>query len=286
MSVYRTFNQQQLDAQYNVRAGIPDHLDIFARWEEAGRAFRREHHVLENLAYGEGDKQSLDLFQAKRPNRPLLVFIHGGYWQSLDKSDFSCLAGPYLDEDVNVAVINYRLAPAVRMGDIVADNRAAVLWLYRNAARLAVDPDRIFVSGHSAGGHLTATMAGTDWAAFDAPTNLLKGACAISGLYDLEPIRLCYLNKVVDLTPQDVAAYSPTLHLPTSDLPFILTVGGNESAEYHRLQSEYTDLLRAQGRTVRIVNQRGGHHFDAVERLGDCDGELSAAVLQMIHAAG
>lgn len=286
MSVYRTFNQQQLDSQYNVRAGIPDHLDIFARWAESGRAFRRDHRVQEDLAYGDEDKQSLDLFVARSPGRPLLVFIHGGYWQSLDKSDFSCLAKPYLDEDINVAVVNYRLAPTVKMADIVADNRAALLWLHRNAPRLGFDPARIFVSGHSAGGHLTATMAGTDWSAFDAPATLVRGACAISGLYDLEPIRLCYLNKVVGLTPDDVAAFSPARHLPTTDLPMILTVGGDESPEYHRLQQDYADLLRAQGHQVRIMTQRGGHHFDAVDRLGDRDDELSAAVLQMIYATG
>jgi arylformamidase len=286
MSVYRNFNQDELDKQYNVRAGIPGFQDIFHRWAKVSEAFRGAHSVKQDLAYGPGEKQTLDFFPAATKGRPLLVFIHGGYWQSLDKSDFSYIAAPYLRRDINVAVVNYRLAPDVGMTEIVRDNRQAVAWLYRNACDLGdFDADKIFVSGHSAGGHLTAILAGTDWAEFGVPSDILKGGCAISGLYDLEPIRLCYLNKVVQLTSADVVAFSPVLHLPKVRLPMILTVGGDESAEYHRLQAEYQSMLEANGFDVGIVEQRGGHHFDAVDLLGDGDGPLAAAVIRMIESS-
>ncbi len=116
MSVFRNFNQEELDQQYNVRAGIPGYQDIFLAWEKSSAEFRRTHPVRENLAYGPDIKQTLDFFPAATQGRPLLVFIHGGYWQSLDKSDFSYVAAPYLKEDINVAVVNYRLAPDVRHG--------------------------------------------------------------------------------------------------------------------------------------------------------------------------
>ncbi|MBP0638681.1 alpha/beta hydrolase [Cupriavidus sp. AcVe19-6a] len=285
MSVYRNFNQECLDKQYNVRGGIPGYQAIFDRWARDSRGFRASHPVREDLAYGDDPKQSLDFFPAATPRRPLLVFIHGGYWQSLDKSDFSYVAAPYLRRDINVAVVNYRLAPDVPMAAIVRDNQEALAWLYRQAEALGFDGDRIFVSGHSAGGHLTATMAGTHWEQFGVPADLVKGGCAISGLYDLEPIRLCYLNKVVRLTPADVAAYSPVYHLPTARLPMILTVGGDESDEYHRLQAQYAALLREQGIEAEVVVQARGHHFDAVDYLGDAEGELAGAVLKMIAAA-
>lgn len=283
MSVYRNFNQEQLDQQYNVRAGIPGFQDIFEAWEKTSAAFRRANPVRENLAYGPDIKQALDFFPARTAGRPLLVFIHGGYWQSLDKSDFSYVAAPYLQHDVNVAVVNYRLAPDVGMAEIVRDNRDAVAWLYRHAAELGFDANRIFISGHSAGGHLTATLAGTDWETLGVPADVVKGGCAISGLYDLEPIRLCYLNKAVRLTEADVASYSPIHHLPLVKLPMILTVGGDESPEYHRLQREYQALLTECGFDVQIVPQDGGHHFDAVDLLGNSNGALSAAVLRMIE---
>ncbi len=282
MSVYRNFNQEELDQQYNVRAGIPGFQDIFHRWEKISADFRRTNRVMENLAYGPNLKQALDFFPAATKNRPLLVFIHGGYWQSLDKSDFSYIAAPYLKRDINVAVVNYRLAPEVGMAGIVRDNRDAVAWLYRNADELEFDANRIFVSGHSAGGHLTATLAGTDWETFGVPADVVKGGCAISGLYDLEPIRLCYLNKVVRLTEADVASFSPVRHVPMVKLPMILTVGGDESQEYHRLQRQYQSLLIERGFDVQVIPQQGGHHFDAVDLLGDTEGPLASAVVRMI----
>lgn len=284
MPVYRSFDQEALDQQYNVRAGIPDHLDIFSRWARTGEAFRRATSFREDIAYGSDTKQTYDLFPATSPGRPVLVFIHGGYWQSLDKSDFSSLAGLYQANDINFVVVNYRLAPDVRMGDIVEDNRQAVLHLYRNAASLGLDRDAIFVCGSSAGGHLSAALAGTDWTDYDAPADLIKGACAISGLYDLEPIRLCYLNKAVQLDQSEVTRFSPIHHLPKAPLPYILSVGGDESDEFHRLQAQFQTLLDDHGLDVRIVRQRDGHHFDAVDRVGEAGNDLSNAILEMIEA--
>lgn len=282
MAIYRNFNQEQLDAQYNVRAGIPNYLEIFARWKSDGAAFRSAHVVQENLAYGEDEKQQLDFFPATYPDQPLLIFIHGGYWQSLDKSDFSSIAGPYLEKNINVAVVNYRLAPSATMSEIVSDNQKALTWLFDNASRLNFSRDRIFVSGHSAGGHLTAVLAGTDWKALGYPADLIKGGCAISGLYDLEPIRLCYLNKVVGLTAHDVAVFSPLRTPRPFKVPMILTVGGAESPEYFRLQAEYEQLLKQEGSLLRVVDLKTGHHFDAVDALGVGSGELSQTVVRMI----
>jgi arylformamidase len=280
MPVYRSFNQEALDQQYNVRAGIPDHLDIFTRWAKSSAQFRREHALNEDVRYGVDEKQALDFFPARDKGRPVLIFIHGGYWQSLDKSDFSTVALPYLEANINVAVVNYRLAPSVRMGEIVLDNVHALAYLYRRAQALGLDRDAIYVSGSSAGGHLTGILAGTDWTKYDLPADVVKGACAISGL---EPIRLCYLNNAVKLDEREVADFSPKFHLPSTNPAFILTVGGDESDEFHRLQAEYQTLLNNQGLDVRIVRQRDGHHFDAVDRLGEVGGALSQAVIDMIR---
>ncbi len=284
MPVFRNLDQESLDKQYNNRAAVPEHPAILARWAADAAAFRQAHAVEENLAYGSDPKQTLDYFPAGGPGRPLLIFIHGGYWQALDKSDSSHLAAPYLARGIDVAMLNYRLAPDATMAEIVRDNRSAVVWLHRNARVLGFDANRIFVSGHSAGGQLVGMLAGTRWEDFGLPADVLKGGCSISGLYDLEPIRLCYLNRVIGLTETDVAAYSPMHHPPTTTLPMILTVGGDESDEYHRQQAEYAALLRERGVPVSIVVQPHGHHFDALEPLGDAQSELTAAVLAMIEA--
>ncbi|KAF1055192.1 MAG: hypothetical protein GAK41_00396 [Burkholderia gladioli] len=283
MAIYRGFDQTELDLQYNTRSRVPDHPASFERWIATSAAFRRDHAVQEDVRYGDADKQTFDFFPARDRGRPVLVFIHGGYWQSLDKSDFSAIAGPYLAENLNVAVVNYRLAPAVRMGDIVHDNALAVAHLYRHADALGLDRDAIFVSGHSVGGHLTGMLAGLDWARHAVPADIVKGACAISGLYDLEPIRLCYLNEAVRLDEREVTEFSPKYRLPAAPLPFILSVGGDESDEFHRQQAEYQTLLNAHGLDVQIVRQRDGHHFDAVSRLGEAGSALSQAVIAMMR---
>lgn len=284
MPVFRNLDQQSLDKQYNNRAAVPEHPAILARWAADAAAFRQAHAVEENLAYGSDPKQTLDYFPAGGAGRPLLIFIHGGYWQALDKSDSSHLAAPYLARGIDVAMLNYRLAPDVTMAEIVRDNRSAVVWLHRNARVLGFDANRIFVSGHSAGGQLVGMLTGTRWEDVGLPADVLKGGCSISGLYDLEPIRLCYLNREIGLTETDVAAYSPIHHPPTTTLPMILTVGGDESDEYHRQQAEYAALLRQRGVPVSIVVQAHGHHFDALEHLGDAQSELAAAVRGMIEA--
>ncbi|MBO4123311.1 alpha/beta hydrolase [Cupriavidus gilardii] len=284
MPVFRNLDQESLDKQYNNRAAVPEHPAILARWAAEAAAFRQAHAGKEDLAYGGDPKQRLDYFPAGGPGRALLIFIHGGYWQALDKSDSSHLAAPYLARGIDVAMLNYRLAPEATMAEIVRDNRDAVAWLHRQAEALGFDAGRVFVSGHSAGGQLVGMLAGTRWQDFGLPADVIKGGCSISGLYDLEPIRLSYLNRVIGLTEADVAAYSPMRHPPATALPMILTVGGDESAEYHRQQAEYAALLRQRGVPVTIVAQARGHHFDALDVLGDPQSELAAAVLAMIEA--
>jgi arylformamidase len=223
-------------------------------------------------------KTDAGFFPAKDKGRP--VHLHSRrLLQSLDKSDFSTVALPYLDANINVAVINYRLAPSVRMGDIVRDNSEAIAHLYRNSDAVGLYGDAIFGSGNSAGGRQTAIMAATDWTEHDLPANVVKSACALSGLYDLEPIRLCYLNKAVQLDEKKAAMFSPKFYLPTTSLPIILAVGGDESDEFRRLRAEYQTLLTNHGLDVQNVRQSDGHHFDAVDRLGKVVGALSQAVI-------
>src|SRR5262249_55797717 len=153
---------------------------------EESEAVRRARACTLDIAY---DVETLDLFPAEKMPAPCLLFIHGGYWQALDKSDFSYLVPPFQDARVVGAVGNNTLAPEAKIDEIVRQNRAAVAWLHHHAGEHGIDPERIHVAGHSAGGHLTAMVLATDWTAFGLDHNPVRGACAISGLYDLEPIR-------------------------------------------------------------------------------------------------
>lgn len=287
--VYRDYDQAALDGQLNLRARWPEHAEYFARWAEQSAAVRRRLGGRIDLPYGPSDGQKLDLFVPAGGGRaPLLVFIHGGYWQSLDKGDFSYLAAPYVAAGVAFASLNYDLAPAVSVEEIVAQVRTALAWLYRNAGDLGIDPDRLYVSGHSAGGHLTAMALATDWAAdgrAGLPADLVKGGCSISGVYDLEPLRLSYHQAVLNLTPEMARRLTPLGDLPTRAGPMILAVGSEETEEFLRQQDKYAAAWRDAGLALQVVELPGRNHFTAVDALGETDHELFAAVSALVLGA-
>ena len=221
-----------LDAQYNLRAAVPEHLTYFARYERESAALRAHWPGRLDLAYGPTARQAIDLFLPSEGPAPLLVFIHGGYWQSRDRKDFSFVAGPLLERGAAIALLGYDLAPQVRMDAIVAEIRAGLAWLYRHAPAHGCDPARLYIAGHSAGGHLAAMALATDWRTFGLPEDVLKGVCAISGMFDLEPISRCYLNEVVGLDEGEARRNSPihlTLH---GRCPVIVAVGELETKAF------------------------------------------------------
>lgn len=282
MALYRDYDRAALDAQYFLRGRVPQHAEYFRRWAEDSAAARRTRSCRLDIPY---DGEKLDLFPAERRSAPCLLFIHGGYWQAFGKSDFSFVAPAFQDAGVTVAVVDYTLAPKAGMDEIVRQNRAAVAWLYRNAGECGIDPARIHVSGHSAGGHLTAMVLATEWAALGLDRNPVRGACAISGLYDLEPIRLSYLNDVLALDATTAERNSPLRHLPKRSPPLILSVGTGETGEFLRQQESFAAAWRAAGLPLEIADQPGDNHFDAVERLGQPQSPLHQAVMRQISGA-
>lgn len=282
MKVYGGYTRDQLDAQYNLRARHPDHPEHFARWSRASADARASLPCELEIRYGAGDKQSLDIFRAPAGAgpRPLLAFVHGGYWQAMDKADFGFLAPSFTRAGITLAVLNYWLAPQATIHEIIDDVRAALVWLWRNAASFGADPARLFVSGHSAGGHLTGMMLATDWGALgaDLPPDLVKGGCSISGLYDLEPIRLCFLNEALSLDAADARRASP-IHLPAPAAPLLLAVGGDETAEFHRQQAELVRVWRSGN--LRQIDMPGHDHFSIMGSLAEEASPVHRAVVQL-----
>ena len=223
--------------QYNARAAIPDHPYIFTRWIKDSAQVRRTNAALFDLAYGEADGERLDFFPAPRSGAPLLVFIHGGWWRSLDKSDFSFIAPAYTRAGFNVALTNYTLAPSASIADIVRQQLRAMSWLYRHAETYDFDPDSIVVAGHSAGAHLAAMMMAAVWPAYDPalPADLVKGGVLMSGIYDLAPVLHAeFVNVDLKLTHEDIEPLSPAGIPKAHKAPFITAVGGLESEEFKR----------------------------------------------------
>ncbi len=272
------------EREYNARAAIPDHPQIFARWAEQAAATRRLRACLLDLPYGETAGERLDLFPARNDGAPLLVFIHGGYWRSLDKSDFSWLASPFVANGVSLALVNYGLAPRTPIEEIVRQMLRAHAWLHRNADRLGFDPNRIFTAGHSAGAHLTAMMMAALWPAYaaDLPADLIKGGLAVSGIYDLEPlVHAKFLRDDLRLTVRRARRLSPVHLPPATRRPLYTAVGGLESAEFRR----QTALIGAAwaGNLAREVPMPGLHHLNVIDELAQPASALFGAALEMIR---
>jgi arylformamidase len=279
-----------LDANYNLRAAVPEHPIYFARYEAASQAFRQRAGGRLDLAYGDSPRQAIDLFLPQTADTgapPLLVFIHGGYWQRFDRKDFSFVAAPLVAAGAAVAMLGYDLAPAVDMDRIVAEIRQGIAWLYRQGAGHGFDPERIFLAGHSAGGHLAAMALATDWrGAWRLPEGLIKGVVAISGVFDLEPIRLCYLNEVLALDPKQARRNSP-LHLPPgAPCPVTVVVGEQETAAFHEQSSAYAAKLSAAGRPCQLVVQPAVDHFAIIMSMAEPGAPLVQAICRQMGLAG
>lgn len=274
-TLYRGMDRDEIDRQLNLRARWPEHEEYFERWARDSAAARARLDARLDLAYGASEGQTLDLFPAAAGSEPapILAFIHGGYWQSLDKGDFSYLAPAFVEAGIAFASLNYDLAPKVGVGEIVGQIRSALVWLARHGPAHGVDPARIFVAGHSAGGQL-AVMA--------LVTGLVKGACTVSGVYELEPLRLSYHQEVLGLDPETVRTMSPLRRLPDRAGPLVCAVGSEETAEFLIQQDELVAAWRDRGLAVRVVELPGRHHFSAVDALGDAAHPLFAAARALV----
>ena len=270
--------------QYNARAAIPDHPQIFSRWQTDSALARRTHAGVLDVAFGESDGERLDFFPATKRGAPLLVFIHGGWWRSLDKSDFTFVVPPFLAAGCNVALTNYTLAPHASLEEITRQQLRALAWLYRNADQYEFNRERIIVAGHSAGAHLAAMMMAAQWSVFgeDLPTDLIKGGILMSGLYDLDPIRYAeFVNVDLKITPENALHLSPGFMPLSHAIPFITAVGDEESDEFKR----HTALLSKnwQASHTADVLMPEINHLTICDAFANEEHALCKASCELIH---
>lgn len=284
VTVFRDYHQQALDAEYNNRAKTPD-VEVFKTAQaDASDVARRAPDLRRDVAYGPSADEMVDVFPAAGPNPgPVHVFFHGGYWKMNHKHEFGFVANPFVASGAAVVVVEYALIPTVDMAELVRQSRAAMAWVWRNAASFGGDAGRIHVSGHSAGGHLTAMMMATDWPAFAGglPADLIKGGCAISGIYDLEPIRLTFMQETLGFTPEQVERNSPiglTPTTPAPPAPMIVAAGGDESEEFLRQSETFTAQWAKEGVPCEMMVRPGFNHFTILGEFADPESGLTRAV--------
>jgi arylformamidase len=265
-----------VEREYNNRALVPDHPAYFARWDKDSEYVRGTLECRIDVPYGPDARQRIDLFPARNA-RGTLVFIHGGYWRSLDKSMFSWLAAPYVAAGIAVAMPNYRLAPNVRIDDIVEDALAATRWLMTQGGSHGVPAERVAISGHSAGGHLTAAIFATPAAQLGFDAERIAGGVPISGLADFEPIRRFSFNADFRLDAAAVERLNLHTRKPQVRAPLVVAVGGNESSEFIRQSRILADAWRPQVRQLLVMP--GLDHFSVVDAFAERGQPLHDATL-------
>jgi len=284
MATHLHYTPDELQAQYSARAAVPEHPQIFRRWQQLSQQYRAEASCKLDIRYGESERQLLDLFLPNNTLAPLLVFIHGGYWQAMDKSDSSFLAEELVKQGAAVAVVNYGLCPAVTMDEITRQLRQGIQWLCHHAKDYGFDGNRIHLCGHSAGGHLAVMMLTNDWtkAPFSLPADLIKSVIAVSGLFELEPLIHTRINLALGLNQAMARKNSPLLLEPLSKAPIRLFVGGEESEEFHRQSIDFQTVWSARGMDIDYQDLPGLHHFNMIEQLTRRESHLYLMVSRLM----
>lgn len=279
--VYGTFSGPGLNAEYLPRFSVPETPEILARWRTEGIAYRAARRSAE-LSYGDSPRETIDIFLPDQgQNWPLHLFIHGGYWQALDKRDNGQMGELLRQDGIAVAMVNYDLCPDVSLTKVVEQVLASVVHLHGAASDLGCDPARFTVSGHSAGGHLAGLVAANDWTEKGLPADLIKGAVMISGLFELEPIRHTAVNRALKLTDAEVEGLSPIDWPPRCVGPMVGIAGGKESNEFRRQTKNLAAAWSAAGAQVEHLEMAGRDHFTVVDAMAEPGTPVSEAVLRI-----
>jgi arylformamidase len=266
MLIYKQYDQAALDRQYNNRLQVPEWSTHLQRWADTSREAEKKYSPVKNIAYGEGSLETLDIFPSSQPDSKVLVFIHGGYWHKLDKSDFQFVGEGFHSYNITIVNINYPLAPSASMDQIVNSCRMALQWVVKNIRDHNGDPTQLYLCGYSAGGHLVTMMMTNDFTFADwVPlTQNVRAVCSLSGLFNLEPIRLSEINEVLHLDGEIVLFNSPIYLKPVLNCPLLLVFGGNESDEFKTQSSDLFEKWKGQT-PVELIAMEEINHYSIIE---------------------
>jgi arylformamidase len=283
--VWLDMDQQELDDAYDQSKYAPNIQQVLKRYETSSEALRKRLGEPRRLTYGTSSVEWADLYPTRRANAPIHVFIHGGAWRGglarnygFPAETFVAAGAHYIAiEFTNVTQTNGDLTPMAQQV------RSALAWIYRNAASFGGDPNRIYISGHSSGGHLGGVVTVTDWEKeFGVPKDVIKGALLVSGMYDLKPVRLSARSSYVKFTDAMEHALSAQRHLDKLSVPLVLAYGTFETPEFQRQTRDFAAAVKAAGKPVTLLVADGYNHFEIIETIASPLGLLGRAVLQQM----
>lgn len=284
IALYLEYDKEALDNQYNPRFWVPDHEVHTKATTARSQAAIEKLDGQFNIAYGDSDDEILDIFPATGTNDPVRIFFHGGAWIRNTKADACYGADTHVEAGALFVAVNFSKLTAVPLGEMIRQSRAAVTWVYNNIKSYGGDPERIFIGGHSSGGHQCGMVMGTDWADWGLPANVIKGATLLSGNYDLYPLSLCSRNDTMELkTNEEVTALSPIHCIPQQGCPLVIATAEHDSAEFKRQSDAYFAAWTAAGHSAERLSVEGANHFSITQALGDGDSDLSRAALSQMQ---
>src|SRR6478735_2805874 len=281
MLIYKQYNEEQLNNQYNIRLHVPEFADYFERWEQLSKEAREKYQLVKDIRYGDHGRECLDVFPSAKPNSKTLVYIHGGYWHLFDKSKFHFIAGAFHDDDITTVLINYPLAPAATIGEMVASCRKAVLWLHKNIQQFNGDPQQLYIMGNSAGAHLAAMLLEQEWMQKNAAL-FIKGVCLLSGIFNLLPIQLLQLNSILNISDKIIMYNSPVALIPAANCPVLVCVGGDETDEFKCQSKALYDAWKDKNVAIKFLELPGINHYSMLELLLHKTASLPIAVCKMM----
>lgn len=289
---YLEFSQEGIDQEYRVTGNIEGLERLFQGFVDDSEAFRLENNSYLNVSFGTNDEEVLDIFppqggseKTTKQKAPVHIFIHGGYWYQFSKNEWSFLAEGLTRNDVMFVVPNYSLCPASSVSEIAQQMHNCVRWIYNNIEQYGGDPSEIYISGHSAGGHLAVMLLLTDWEKdYGLPQDIIKAVLSISGIFDISPVQKCYLQEFVQLSDEEVNRFNLALRIQETVAPLELFVGGEETAEFIRQSREFAQDWREYGNISSDFVMDGHNHISILKELSSPEGQLcKAALLQISH---
>ncbi len=286
--VFMQYDQAELDRCYDQSNWAPNMAIVHARCDAHSADISARMGGPERLAYGEAEIERLDLFRARRAGAPVFVHVHGGAWRSGASARCHGPAQMFVDAGCNYIALDFSnvLETGGDLMPMIDQVRRAIVWIYRNAAVLGADPERIYIHGHSSGAHLTGNALTTDWPAlYDAPMSILKGGMVTSGMYELAPVRLSARGSYVNFTDANVEALSSIRHIGLLNCPVTVSYGDQESPEFQRQNREFAAAVERAGKPVKLQTGIGLNHFEIGETLGNPYSMLGRSALEMIGAA-